>query len=52
MLQTNYLPIIGEYRKEDVQLHRMYEGDLFICEMCSYCVSLELFMKLYGLQGR
>ncbi len=52
MLQINYLPITCEYRKEDVQFHRMYEGDLLICEMCSYCVTLELFMKLYGLQGK
>ncbi len=28
MLQINYLPFTGEYGEEDVQLHRMYEGDL------------------------
>jgi hypothetical protein len=28
MQQINYLPFRGEYEKEDVQFHRMYEGDL------------------------
>jgi hypothetical protein len=28
VLQLNYLPFIGEYGEEDVQFHRMYEGDL------------------------
>jgi len=51
MPQINYLPITSEYEK-DVQFHKMYEGDLLICEMCSYYMSLELFMKLYGVQGK
>ncbi len=52
MLQINYLPFTSEYKEEDVQFHRMYEGDLLTCEMCSYCMSTKLFMKLYGLQGK
>jgi hypothetical protein len=28
MLQINCLPFTGEYGEEDVQFHRMYEGDL------------------------
>jgi hypothetical protein len=51
-LQINYLPFTSEYEEGDVQFHRMYEGDLLTWEMCSYCMSTKLFMKLYGLQGK